>query len=199
MTEKQNKGGETLKGDPALNAIMAQLKLIQTQQRQIAHNLTSLKESTDEKFNLFQAELVREKATAEQGLNAAMEQMYKNMEAKRVDPATLNQMIEDARNKIEKDLVEKRARFQEELKTSVLGTVINYEAITIPLTINRVTFNIKPGVNLDIPAPFIELWENRADAARYAEERNAAITGEHSFGHLENWIAQGRTVSIGSN
>lgn len=203
QNEITHPSAETVTQDPALAMILSHMELMAREQRQLAASVGQLKVETDERLVQALTQLEREKAAALDGLTATMELMWKNFEEKvgaLIDQSTLNKSLERLSEEQEKLALDKQAAFQEALLHQPNGQIINYTAQTIPLTINRVTYTIRPGVNLDIPAPFVELWADNMEATREGTARNAAVANKviHTDA-MDQWRDGGKVVGISGN
>lgn len=183
--------------DPALNLIVSHLEAIEREQRLIAASLGALRSDTDSKFVQLHTQLAREKAEAQQGLQAALDALYKQIETQpRLSQEELARQLETVKQEAEKQSADKSQRFRETLRDAPTGNIISHEEDNILLQINRVQLIIKPGLNANVPQPFIELWEDRAVAGADAKSRQKIIEGMHDFGYVEQWRYNGKQGDI---
>jgi len=128
-------------------------------------------------FQMEQLQTDRDQALAD--LAMAHEQMIEVMKQKPTDPKVLREMWFLQQEETRKRHIEARAKFLESLETMPKGTIINKHNEAIPVGINGTYFVAQPGENKDVPAAFIEEWENRiyAEAAALDLRKKLAFNG----------------------
>lgn len=194
---------ETITQDPALAMILSHMELMAREQRLIASAVQQLKVETDERVNQLHTQLAQERDAAMQGLSATMEEMWKQFEAragKLLDQSSLKQTLDQLAEEQQKLGYDKQQAFIEALGSKPTGQIINYTTHSIPLTINRVTHVVQPGVNLDVPYPFMELWGDMQEATTLAVKRNNQIANQVlSADKVDLWRDEGKTVGLTEN
>ena len=126
-------------------------------------------------FQMEQIQADRDQALAD--LEMAREQMIEVMKKKPTDPKVLREMWLLEQEAARKRHAEARARFKAELETMPKGTIISNHSESITVGVNSIYYLVQPGENKDVPAAFIEEWENRV----YAEEAARDLRNRLSF------------------
>lgn len=195
--EGREEGGQVVKTDPTLAIIASQLEQIATQQRLIAANQEALKVEVDQQLAAFRRQLLNEQQAAQQGLQAAMEQWEESIKHTVMSKEELARQLELTRQESEKINAVKRQRFEEHLNRAPKGTIASFYEGVVELQINGHKRFIRPGLNKNIPQPFIQAWEDHVDATTTARQRNNLIADQVlEGGILDNWRDEGRSGSI---
>lgn len=148
----------------------------------LAQRLVQL-ELTQRSLALENQELRAEKAAAEEGLRAALEELQKLREAEPVeDPAKLVAILE--REAVSQHKA-KLARWKAEVQGMPKAIVVSHYAEPIPLTINGVTAWIRPGENT-VPSAYAEAWARHLEDQQFADTIAHQLSGaDQQFGDLE--------------
>lgn len=192
--EVQSVKGSAFDGDlgAAFGMVLARLDQMDREMRIMANSLEAMREVDDSKRQAVLARNVEEKRVGIEGIQAAREEMIKLAEQNPIDENIRAQYIKQGLKEAEINRNKKRARFQELIKNQERGEIYSHENQPHRLTINGYSWVIKPGMNSNVPASFIELWNDRIEMNRYAQERMQEIAGQQDFGHVQVWRDAGR-------
>lgn len=170
--------GEGSQSD-ALMMVMQRLEAIQHEQMAQAKAMERMLKATTENMDRVQAEvhqeLKAERIRSETAFDALAKQFQKLAEANPDDPITQGEILKQELRKVKKNMVEKKQRFSEELKNMTTGDITSHEPGPVSIGVNGHYVIIRPGVNRDIPAPFIEEWERRIRVKKWADKVAYAV------------------------
>lgn len=177
--------------DPNIAVLAARMEQIEAEMRLQAIYRQQMEEANAE----LKAELARvvdQKEEAEQALRAALEARTKALEAGPQDQHTTRLIVAQLERENAERRKVKRQAFLKTLRDAPKGTIKNDLGHSVLLTINGVSAWVIPGVN-ELPAPFVNAWENYLEDLRFAAERQELLAGgEHEYNEFEQIIAGGR-------
>jgi dGTP triphosphohydrolase len=196
MTTKKHKlvkGSIASEGDqsPTLDVLVARMEAMDQNQRMIALNMAELAEANTTNQALLQ-QVLKERRATDQALTAAMSKLQEVAEQRPTAPETMEAMLKHASEMAKENARAKRIAFNEVLENAPKGQIHNYDTLPVEMSINGHYFVVMPGPNKDVPAPFVEVWEQRLDDLDHAAQITAQIQGSNRFVDLERWRAARR-------
>jgi hypothetical protein len=145
--------------DLALDILAKRLEQMEINARLEAAAVAEMRDENNALIKQFQQEAARDKQEVVSALSAVMDRLEQVMEMRPKDEKTLAELKQQASRQAAENAAYKRRAFAEMLKTAGTGQIISYDEIPQTLQINGHTITIQPGVNLDVPIPFVEFWE----------------------------------------
>lgn len=183
--------------DPALAVLVSRMEALERNQRlQEAQYQASL-EAKDKEYGALLAQMSREKAEAQQALEAALGQLHKVQEAAPQDPEVTARMVEQLKKEATVQSANKKKQFQARLEKMPRGKIYNPLPETVRLSINGVVLYVKPGKNNEIPQCFVEAWEDYVNQKQVAQHFIQTLSGPaKEFNDLSRILVRDKAPTI---
>jgi multidrug efflux pump subunit AcrA (membrane-fusion protein) len=169
----------------ALDILAKRLQQMELNERLEATRAEELRTEQNQAILQMRQEMLEQKEQTTQALGMIVDKLEKLMDQRQAGPETVAEWQAQASQQAAYQSKVKRQKFGEVLQAAPVGQIISYEQLPVVMQINGHKVQIDPGVNVNIPQPFIEQWEKYQHDKAEGQKFIRAMEHTHEYSEMD--------------